>query len=309
MIKRLVIGLLAGAFILGACSGGGDAPSGCFDPGLSKFGSDFQNFLNNSGNSDLTGFGGSSSKSGDCAISKQPVIFIHGNGDTADGSEMAMGGWEDSRNYFIDKGYKPSELYAVNYGIAGMSGASLNYHSPENLSKINRFIKAVLDYTGAAKVDVIAHSLGVTATRRAVKGGQYSDYTGTSVNMTTGLQYKIDTFVGAAGANKGLNSCGVWPLNVWAPTCGPHGFAIGNPFFDELGSFKAGNYNFGLISYADQLTCAPMMPTTCYVYGVHTSKVPGANGNKSFYSYPYGHMGLKNETAYYQYKMVTGHSY
>ena len=174
---------------------------------------------------------------------------------------------------------------------------------------------AVKNYTGKSKVDVIAHSLGVTSVRRAVKGGTYCDYTGTCVSLTA-LNSYIDTFVGIAGGNRGLNSCGVWPLNVWAPTCGPHGFAISNPFFQELqggsarpSSMKVGSYTYSIKSFADELTCAPAMPTTCYIYSYHTSDLYGQNGSKTYYSAPYGHMGAKEYTASVQYNMVKDHTY
>lgn len=312
--------------MLGACAQSPDAVDTgadgvskgvCYDPGVNAFGAHFKTYLNNSGNSDLTGFGGSTSITGDCKPVKQPVIFIHGNGDNASGSAMPMGGWKNSRTYFLSKGYKPSELYAVNYGLAGATNAALNYHSPANLSKIYRFIKAVKTYTGAAKVDVIAHSLGVTSVRRVAKGGTYKDYTGASVSLGTANEVNnmIDTFVGIAGGNRGLNTCGVWPLGSYTPTCGPHGLAINNPFLKELqgsssspSSMKVGSYTYAIYSYADELACAPMMPTTCYIYYVHTSKLQRQTGEKVYYSYPYGHMGAKNQTAAVQLNMVLNHN-
>jgi hypothetical protein len=292
----------------------------CTDPGNTAFGSDFQTYLNSTGNSDLTGFGGASTKTGDCLIAKDPVIFIHGNGDNASGSAMIMGGWGTSKNYFKSMGYKPTELYAVNYGQPGMTNAALNYHSPSNMSKVYRFIVAVKNYTGRTKVDIISHSLGVTLVRRAVKGGTYTDYTGASVNLGASINALVDTFVGIAGANRGLNSCGVWPLNMWTPTCGPHGLSIGNTYLANINggysswtgysgtNWKVGSYTYTIYSYADELGCLPMMPTTCYVWSVHTSAMRGENGSKVYYSYPYGHMGLKEQTAQFQYKMVVNHT-
>jgi len=46
-------------------------------------------------------------------------------------------------------------------------------HSTEYLLYIRKFIEAVIDYTGAEKVDIIAHSMGVTLTRAVIKGGDY----------------------------------------------------------------------------------------------------------------------------------------
>ena len=44
-------------------------------------------------------------------------------------------------------------------------------HTCSHLMYIRRFIDAVLLYTGAEKIDVISHSLGVPLTRKALKGG------------------------------------------------------------------------------------------------------------------------------------------
>lgn len=326
MKKMMGLLTILALMVLGACAqspdmvdGGADGTSkgSCFNPGINAFGSHFKAYLNSTGNSDLTGFGGSNSKTGGCAVTKHPVIFIHGNGDNASGSAMPMGGWKDSRNYFLSKGYKPTELYAVNYGLPGALNASKNHHAAANLSKIYRFIKAVKNYTGAAKVDVIAHSLGVTSVRRVAKGGTYKDSANATANLgsTNEINNMIDTFVGIAGGNRGLNTCGVWPLMSAMPTCGATGLSINNPFLKDLQgssssprSMKVGSYTYSIYSYADELACAPMIPTTCYVYYVHTSKLQGQTGEKVYYSYPYGHMGAKNKTAAVQLNMVLNHN-
>ena len=316
-MRRILI-LIVALGLLGACAQQGSdqgqvnvssAKGSCYDAGVNGFGSHFQSYLNSTGNSDLTGFGGSTSISGDCAPVNQPVVFVHGNGDDSKGDALPMGGWGTSRDYFISKGYKSTELYSVNWGLPGMTNSAMNYHNPLDVDKVHRFIEAVNAYTGK-KVDVISHSLGVTIARRAAMGGNYSDYAGNSVTMGSSLHSVIDTFVGIAGGNRGLNSCGVWPLNVWAPSCGPHGLSISNPFFSELqggsawpSSMKVGSYTFSIKSWVDEIVCMG----SCYIYWYHSSSLKGENGYKSYYSAPYGHMGIKEYTGYYQYKMVKEH--
>jgi len=39
------------------------------------------------------------------------------------------------------------------------------------LEYLRAFTEAVIAYTGAAKIDVIGHSMGVTLSRRVIKGG------------------------------------------------------------------------------------------------------------------------------------------
>ena len=71
-------------------------------------------------------------------------------------------------------------------------------------------------YTGATKVDIVCHSMGVTLARKAIKGGTIIDG-GTSYNIGSSLTSSIDTFVGAAGANRGLVAC--YNSGPTTPTC------------------------------------------------------------------------------------------
>ncbi|KAK6049407.1 triacylglycerol lipase [Cooperia oncophora] len=75
-------------------------------------------------------------------------------------------------------------------------------HTCSNLLFLRRFMEAVIQYTGARKIDVIAHSVGVVMARKALKGGSLI---GTDGNCTLGppLTAKVDTFVGIAGPNYG----------------------------------------------------------------------------------------------------------
>ncbi len=44
-------------------------------------------------------------------------------------------------------------------------------HDCPTLMRLRRFFEAVIGYTGTAQIDVIAHSMGVTLTRKVLKGG------------------------------------------------------------------------------------------------------------------------------------------
>ena len=44
------------------------------------------------------------------------------------------------------------------------------------------------------------------------------------------------------------------------------------------------------------------------VYGSSTCRIPAQNGEKTFSGYPYGHIGSKDQTAYYQWRMVKFHA-
>ena len=80
--------------------------------------------------------------------------------------------------------------------------------------QIRKFIDAVLEYTGAPEIDVITHSMGVTYTRRALKGGWAKAYSRHTIG-TEGDEYfigrplsdRVRTFIGIAGANWGSHHC------------------------------------------------------------------------------------------------------
>src|ERR1043165_5878559 len=120
-----------------------------------RFKPDFQTWLKSNGYGDydfaknprsLPSFGGKSSP--DEKLTKQPVILIHGNGDTA-------AGWSDVVAGYKRAGYKDGEVYAMSGGDGKASSAGNNYHSEHYLREVRGFIQAVKEYTGADKVDVI----------------------------------------------------------------------------------------------------------------------------------------------------------
>eukprot|EP00347_Sterkiella_histriomuscorum_P010063 403338826 len=142
-------------------------------------------------------------------ISNVPVIFIHGNSDAAVGYNPERGetGWTSSIKYFLEKGYKKSELYTTTYGFIDYWHVGEHHNSPEYVVQIRRFIQAVLKYTGASKVNVIAHSMGVAMTRKALKGGWINNTQDDPLYLGEPLTHKIDVFVGIAGLNHGWTVC------------------------------------------------------------------------------------------------------
>ena len=264
---------------------------------------------------DLKGgsFGG---KSGDeDPLRHQPVVFVHGNSAQAvgvrDGTPL---GWTAVIRYFLDQGYTPAELYATTWGPADPSKAAAQIHSRENLERIRAFIEAVLAYTGAEKLDLIAHSMGVTLARRAIQGGLAHDSkTGEDYNLGLPLTDRIDTFVGIAGANLGLASCflGGWSV----PTCSARdGFFPGYPSFFGAGDPSAflrglnatqgyeGAHVFSIWSRADELIGYGGL-----VYGRYTSRIPAQEGEKVYNGYPYGHFCVRDLTAPVQLEMILEH--
>jgi hypothetical protein len=250
-------------------------------------------------------------------VVNQPVIFIHGNSDKAlDTGVAGQTGWSASIDYFLSQGYKSSEIYATTWGPANALYSSQQYHSKDYLTRLRAFIQAVKAYTGATKVDIVCHSMGVTLMRKAIKGGPGSDaLAGGSYNLGSSLTSSIDTFVGISGANQGLTTC--YLSGPSTPTCGSTngfypGYLIGllgpygvSSFLVELNSSSGyeGSYRYSIWSSVDEV-----VGYGCIVYGVNTCRIPGQTGERSFSSVPYGHFGCKDLTAYYQLRMVKFHS-
>lgn len=243
------------------------------------------------------------------AVNNEPVIFIHGNSDKAFGSEAGQTGWTNSIDYFLASGYKQSEIYAITWGPADAGLAAQQYHSKPYLERIRAFIQAVKAYTGKSKIDVIAHSMGVTLSRKAIKGGSGSDLLhGGAYNLGGSLTSSVDAFVGIAGANWGLTSCVSF---AGIPTCGAtNGFFPGtyfgpiglSGFLSELNSSSGyeGNHVYSIWSGGDKI-----VGFGCVVWGRNTCKIPWQDGQKSFSDF--GHFEVKDNTAYYQLRMVRDH--
>ncbi len=281
---------------------------------------DFQNWINANGyggynlNSGGNSFGGRAF-AGESVVN-QPVIFIHGNSDAANGTSFGFSGWTASRNYFISQGYKGSELYAITWGDANPLYSGTQYHSLPNLQKIRAFIQAVKAYTGATKVDIVTHSMGVTLARKAILGGSGNDLlNGGNYNLGANLTSSVDTFVGVAGANRGLVSC--YQIGGTTPTCANTnglypGYLIGflGPYgvSNILTNINASSHYEGTYVYSMWSTVDEVIGYGDVVYGQYTSQIPGQNGEKRFTAFPYGHINSKDLTGYNQWRMVKFHA-
>jgi len=251
------------------------------------------------------------------AVVNQPVIFIHGNSDSALGTgSVGATGWTAAINYFKSQGYKTSELYATTWGPADLLQASSQYHSKAHLTRIRAFIQAVKAYTGATKVDIIMHSMGVTLGRKAILGGTGTDMLdGGDYNLGSPLTSSVDAFVGIAGANRGLTNC--YLSGPTTPSCGNTngfypGYLIGSlgPYgvSQILQNINASSHYEGSYVYSIWSTVDEVVGYGCLVYGRYTTQIPGQNGEKRFNAPPYGHINSKDLTGYYQWRMVKYHT-
>lgn len=175
------------------------------------------------------GFGG-----GACSAVRTPVVFIHGNGDWAINWDSPVTGpvkgfTPPARSVYQEfraRGYNDCELFGVTYLSAEeQASPKTNYHRPEKYDILIRFIEAVKAYTGKAKVDIVAHSLGASM---AIAALTHRDDPHPGTSGWAGVR----RFVNIAGGIRGL------------PACLAAGF--GNPYVTTCGSENVLNqYVFG----------------------------------------------------------------
>lgn len=123
--------------------------------------------------------------------SRRPVVFVHGTTEDAWFWRAAPNSaTANVRNEFIKGGWCPSQLWAISY--TGAKGYFT--YNDINADEVAEFILAVRRYTSAPKVDVVAHSLGVTVVRKAAL-------------VHRELYKRVGRFVAIAGANHGTTTC------------------------------------------------------------------------------------------------------
>ncbi|GMR43848.1 hypothetical protein PMAYCL1PPCAC_14043, partial [Pristionchus mayeri] len=99
-------------------------------------------------------------------ISRNPVVFVHGVASVA-GTMMAA-----AAGYYRTKGYSEGELYATTYDNPNWDSTKwIQYRMKcDHVKRIRLLIDAVHAYTGRP-VDVVAFSMGVLISRKAILGG------------------------------------------------------------------------------------------------------------------------------------------
>lgn len=195
--RGLLIGvILAAAVFVAAPLGvathktGHGTPSG---PGPKAFASDFVAPKDSEWGYDIGGFGGE--KKGK-ELAYNPVMFIHGNSEDASfyTASEAPPVVVNVRQRIKNAGYTDQEVWAISYNGARCGSNACGTANEVNVPDMYAFIQAVRAYTGAVKVDIVAHSLGVTIVRR-------------TIFLHPELLDLIEDFVAAAGANHGTSSC------------------------------------------------------------------------------------------------------
>lgn len=203
------------------------------------------------------------------------VVLVHGN----------SGSPPDFDNTYVElraRGYTDAQIKLPDWG--SKTCPACNDHSGSEETPVANALTSAIASSCTGKIDVVGHSMGVTLAAREI--------------LKLNLAAKVDTFVGIAGAYRGLYSCGLYPYNVVTPTCGSNGLSIGSPLLNSLYAKKLATREYSIKSYVDEIVCST---GTCLVYGVHSSSIAGENAS---YTYPYYHYQLLWFTAILQADLI-----
>ncbi|KHN84013.1 Lipase EstA [Toxocara canis] len=219
---------------------------------------------------------------------EEPVVFVHGVATTANV-------FVKHREYFIQHGYSPAELYATTYGDGGLTEAFDVPILCKYIQQIRQLIIAVREYTGSKNVDVIAWSMGCAITRKAVLGGQCHD---TDEELGNPITEYVNAFVAVGGVTYGIQGC---PKNRTG--CN----AISSMHCDsqlvlELNNASyryEGTYSYAIFSCNDLVLGRDCCGSTCGDLN---------NANARFVRNKSGHIGIIISTLPLQYNILSKHT-
>jgi pimeloyl-ACP methyl ester carboxylesterase len=162
-------------------------------------------------------------------VQRTPVIFLHGNNDTPFPTACnPFGRMQAFAQFLADSGYATSELWGLGYegdqcdlGTDPLRRSSIAHTNAANVPDLRRFVAAVLQFTGAKQIDIVAHSLGVTIAREWLR--QDDAYR------------TVRRFVAIDGPNHGIVNCSPNPANYYQLP-GQGGFTPASEVCVELGS-------------------------------------------------------------------------
>jgi pimeloyl-ACP methyl ester carboxylesterase len=154
-------------------------------------------------------------------VKRTPVIFLHGNNDTPFPTLCnGLGKIHDLAQAFVDRGYSPSEVWGLGYqgdqcdlAASPTNRSAVAHTTAANVDDLARFVKAVLEYTGAKRVDIVGHSLGGTLAREWMRRDN--------------AYHVVRHLVTIASPHHGIIDCSPSPLNYFA--------------LDALGGFNPGS--------------------------------------------------------------------
>ncbi len=189
-----------------------------------SFPANFPTILDASLAKPLIGFGAAG------PVSRTPVVFVHGNNDTPFPTACnPFGKMQAFAQYLADHGYALAELWGLGYQgdqcdlAADQTRRSATAHTAAaNVDDLRRFVRAVLDTTGAREVDIVGHSLGVIVAREWLRQDRHA-------------KRQVRRLVAIDGPNHGIINCSPSPLNYWQ-LASLGGFTPASAICVELGS-------------------------------------------------------------------------
>ncbi len=203
------------------------------------------------------------------------VVLVHGN-------TGSPGDFNNTYNELLFRGYSASQIYRPSWG--SKTCAACNDHHGSEETPVATALSQARAASCTGKIDVIGHSMGATLAARQIS--------------KLGIASSVHTFVGIAGAFRGLWTCGTYPFNVLTSTCGAWGLSISSPFVNSLQTQVFAQRAYSIKSWSDQVVCATGI---CTVGGVHSSTVPGEIGSSTFVL---GHFGLLSGTPITQVNLI-----
>ncbi len=206
---------------------------------------------------------------------RDAVVLVHGNAGYPSH-------WDNTYDELISRGYSAAEIFRPSWG--SKTCPACNNHNGWEQDPVADAIADAVAASCTGKIDVIGHSMGVTLAAQEIWLGYWED--------------DVDTFVGIAGAYRGLWSCGQYPYNYQNATCGYYGLSVSSPFLDWLYGKPIGSKVYSIKSWGDQIVCSTGV---CTVNGVHSSQIEGEDAS---YTYSYGHFGLQSYTAEFQADLI-----
>lgn len=143
-----------------------------------------------------------------------PIVFVHGWNSSASA-------WNTMMDRFAAAGYPRSRMSAITYN-SNQSNATI-------AGQVRSAVDSLQASTGAARVDVVTHSMGGLSSRYYLKN--------------LGGTAKVDDWVSLGGPNHGTN----WAYACWVFSAGCRDMIAGSSFLTALnsGDETPGTTNYG----------------------------------------------------------------
>ncbi|MBS2020814.1 MAG: hypothetical protein JST92_00265 [Deltaproteobacteria bacterium] len=143
-----------------------------------------------------------------CEPNQTPILFLHGNGESASvWSQAATDGGPSVLDSLRSAGWNECSLHPITWLTPAQQAApQSNVHTAALADQVFAELDSLRRRTNSLKVNIVAHSMGVTVALHALEA--------------TGRSLDVGTFIGIAGGLRGLQSClAVGYANALYQTC------------------------------------------------------------------------------------------